>query len=321
MHTPSNEPANGPYDCVVVGAGPAGLTAALYLARFRRRVLAMDDGASRAALIPLSHNYPGFPPGISGVELLERLRQQALGYGARIETGHIETIERHAVGFRLHYSGKELHHSSGLELLARRVLLATGIEDQLPELPGLQAAIRDARVRLCAICDGYEVNGERVAVYGEIECAIRHALFLRTFTDQVCVIVQDERPVCAESWTQAEEAGVRVIGDKVEHLRLLPDNRIEVQTRAGQCLDFDIVYPVLGARTRVQPILGLDLEQDENGALIVDNTQCTSVPGLYAAGDVTHTLNQVCVATGQAAIAATRIHNSLAPNPWGTGSE
>lgn len=309
MHTPSNKPANEPYDCVVVGAGPAGLTAALYLARFRRRVLTMDDGASRAALIPLSHNYPGFPPGISGVELLERLRQQALGYGARIEAGHIETIERHETGFRLLYSG--------MELLARSVLLATGIEDQLPEVPGLQAAIRDARVRLCAICDGYEVNGERVAVYGEIECAIRHALFLRTFTDQLCVIVQDDRPACADKWTQAEEAGVKVIGDRVERLRLLPDNRVEVLTRTGQRLDFDIVYPVLGARTRVHPILGLDLEQDENGALVVDNAQCTSVPGLYAAGDVTNTLNQVCVATGQAAIAATRIHNSLAPNPWG----
>src|SRR5699024_4843736 len=127
------------------GAGPAGLTAALYLARFRRAVITLDSGASRAALIPRSHNYPGFPPGIGGVELLMRLRQQALSYGARLETGQVEQIRPHKAGLQVKCSGKTL--------FARTVLLATGVEDQLPDMPNVQEAIRGSHVRLCAICD------------------------------------------------------------------------------------------------------------------------------------------------------------------------
>ncbi|MES2820417.1 MAG: NAD(P)/FAD-dependent oxidoreductase [Pseudomonadota bacterium] len=301
--------ASTPFDCVVVGAGPAGLTAAIYLSRFRRGVIAVDSGASRAALIPRSHNYPGFPPGIGGVELLMRLRQQALSYGARLETGRVKQIEPHEAGFRVKCSGKTL--------LARSVLLATGIEDRLPDMPNVQEAIRGTHVRLCAICDGYEVKGERVAVYGEIESAIRHALFIRTFTDQISVIVLDEKQACSELLAQAALLDVQVLNDRVESLRLSEDGWVEVRTCTGKRLSFDIVYPVLGSKVRLPRMKDLPMRQNERGNLWVDAYQQTSIPGLYAAGDVTHTpLNQVSVATGQAAIAATHIHNSLQRNPW-----
>ena len=90
-------------DGAVVGGGPAGLTAALYLARFRRSCLVVDAGSSRAAWIPRSRNYPGFPPGISGNDLLARLREQAAGYGARLEHGQVEHIEPHVEGFSVRY--------------------------------------------------------------------------------------------------------------------------------------------------------------------------------------------------------------------------
>ncbi len=297
-------------DCVIVGGGPAGLTAALYLARFRRRCLLLDGGASRASYIPTSHNYPGFPPGIAGVDLLARLREQARAYGARLDEGWVDSIEHHPAGFAVRH-GQDL-------TLARRVIIASGIEDELPDMPDVHDAIRDGIVRLCAICDGYEVNGENVAVYGEAENAISHAVFLRTFTDQVTVIVHGQPHACDQAIAVADHYGIRVVSDHVEAMRLTPDERVEVTTRGGERIVFDLVYPSLGSRSRSTLAAQLGARCDDDGALLVDDHQRTSVNGLFAIGDVVKGLKQISVATGQAAIASTALHNSLEANPWGS---
>src|SRR4051794_3411317 len=116
------------YGCVVVGAGPAGLTAAIYLARFRRDLLVIDSGASRAARIPRSRNHPGFPRGVRGATLLSRMRRQAETYGARIEPGQVDGLETDAEGFRL--------TTAEGPVLARKVILATGVVDNEPPIPG-----------------------------------------------------------------------------------------------------------------------------------------------------------------------------------------
>src|SRR3569623_3054304 len=121
------------HDCVVVGAGPAGLTAASYLGRFRRDVRVIDGGASRAARTPLSRNHPGFPDGVRGRELLERMRRQAEKYGARIEPVRVEDIRRETDGFRLS-TGQE-------EIAARAVLIATGVVGIEPDIPGEKEAV------------------------------------------------------------------------------------------------------------------------------------------------------------------------------------
>lgn len=297
-------------DCLIIGAGPAGLTAAIYLARFHRDIRLIDGGASRAELIPLSHNYPGFPPGISGIDLLTRLRQQVDGYGAITLHTQVRSLQRRD---DLHF---EAELDDGSRLQARSVLLATGIEDELPaELEEPYDAIRAARVRLCAICDGYEVDGDDVAVYGEAECAIRHAVFLRTFTDRVTVIVHGESEACAQALELAGHYGIRLIGDRVDRMRI-EDDKVILLTCEGEELCFDMVYPTLGSRVRSELAIRLGAVCDESGALRVDRQQCTSVPGLYAAGDVVSALHQVSTATGQAAQAATAIHNSLEANPW-----
>ncbi|WP_282343433.1 NAD(P)/FAD-dependent oxidoreductase [Pseudomonas sp. PS02288] len=297
-------------DCLIIGAGPAGLTAAIYLARFHRDIRLVDGGASRAELIPLSHNYPGFPPGISGIDLLSLLRQQVDGYGAITLHTQVRSLQRRD---DLHF---EAELADGSRLQARSVLLATGIEDELPpELEEPYDAIRAARVRLCAICDGYEVDGDDVAVYGEAECAIRHAVFLRTFTDRVTVIAHGENDACAQALELAEHYGIRMIGDRVDRMRI-EDDKVILLTCKGEELCFDMVYPTLGSRVRSELAIRLGAVCDESGALRVDRQQCTSVPGLYAAGDVVSALHQVSTATGQAAQAATAIHNSLEANPW-----
>lgn len=295
-------------DCLVVGAGPAGLTAGIYLARFHRTCLVVDAGNSRAALIPRSHNYPGFPPGISGRELLERLREQATGYGARLEQGFVDELCPHALGFQVGYAGRRC--------IARRVILATGIEDTLPEMADAESAIAAGALRLCVICDGYEVDGDKVAVLGEAEGAINHGVFLRTFTDRITVIAQGERAPSEEALALARHYGIPVITAPLKRVHYKPGRGIELATEDGRTRRFDILYPTLGARVRSDLARRLGAACDETGALIVDDHQRTSLPGLYAIGDVVTGLKQMSVAIGQAAQAATAVHNSLEARPW-----
>ncbi|MCQ4265029.1 thioredoxin reductase [Stutzerimonas stutzeri] len=295
-------------DCLIVGGGPAGLTAALYLARFRRSCLVVDAGSSRASWIPRSRNYPGFPPGINGNDLLIRLREQASGYGARIEHGRVEHIEPNAEGFAVRY-GEHI-------CVARRIILATGIEDTLPDMPDIDKAIAEGKVRLCAICDGYEVDGDNVAIYGDAETAIGHAVFMRTFTDRVTVIVHGEQDACDQAIALAEHYAIELIGDRVESLHPC-ETGIELLTCGGERHHFDIVYPSLGARFRSELAVQLGLDCDECGGVNVNEHRETSLHGLYAIGDVTMGLKQISVAIGQAAQAATAVHNSLEANPWG----
>jgi thioredoxin reductase (NADPH) len=294
-------------DCLIIGAGPAGLTTAVYLSRFHRRVLVADGGRSRASLIPLSHNYPGFPPGIAGNDLLERLREQALRYGTTIEAGRVEGLAKNRTGFLAQLNGRTLS--------ARRVVLATGIVDTLPDMARPYDAVAQTVIRLCAVCDGYEVNGDNVAVYGEAHCAINHALFLRNFTDRVTVLVHGETQACEEAIGIARHAGIRLISDRVEHIEV-SDGQALVRTCKGEQLRFDIVYPSLGSHICSELALQLGARCSEQGALCVDAHQGTSVTGLYAVGDVVDSLKQISVATGQAAICATSVHNSLEVRLW-----
>lgn len=304
----SLEPGVVELDCLIVGAGPAGLTAAIYLSRFHRHVLVADAGNSRANLIPLSHNYPGFPPGISGRDLLQRLREQARAYGADLEHGEVLALRPLDHGFEADLNGRRVK--------ARRVILATGIVDELPDMPLAHESVEQGRVRLCAICDGYEVNGDHVAVYGEAHCAIGHGVFLRTFTDRVTVVVHGEGEACEEAVRLAEHYGITLIEDRVEAIRSRPDGTVEVTTCRGRSHVFDIVYPSLGSRVRSALAVQLGARIAEDGSVPVDARQRTSVPGLYAIGDVVDSLKQICVAAGQAAVCATAVHNSLEGRPW-----
>src|SRR4051812_31906448 len=132
-------------DCLIIGGGPAGLTAAIYLARYRRGTVLVDDGASRAALIPASHNYPGFK-GIAGPDLLARLREQASMYGAVLEHGRVTSLHAGDGGFAACTGDRDI--------VARSVLLATGLVDVSPDIEGLDSGIYAGAVRYCPICDG-----------------------------------------------------------------------------------------------------------------------------------------------------------------------
>jgi len=292
-------------DCLVIGAGPAGLTAAIYLARFRRNLAIIDAGNSRAEYIPRTRNYPGFPDGISGPELLERLREQARRYGATVQQGLVESLTRDAGHFVAHLGVRELP--------ARKVLLATGIVDKEPEMRDFKEAIQAGCVRLCPICDGFEVSDRSVAVYGPARSAIGHAFFIHTFASDVTLLTpRGDEPLARDECSALARCGVRVVESPVAEMYITPDRRAGVRTADGAVHVFDTVYPSLGCRPRVEIALALGAQCDAQGNLVVDPHQETSVRGLYAAGDaVSSSLNQISVATGHAAIAATAIHNAL----------
>ena len=302
-------PANGRLDCLVVGAGPAGLTAATYFARFHRDVVVVDAGRSRARWIPTSHNCPGFPFGVAGPALLQKLREQAANYGARIVEDTITSLRRDGGDF---IAGS----SSGACWRASHVLLATGIVDRLPPIADIEQAIAAGVVRLCAVCDGYEASDERIAVYGPVAEAISHAVFLRTFSRRVTAIASDDATADPAALALAARARVEVL-PRPAHLRHDAARcLVEFPEAAGGvgARDFDTVYPVLGGDAQSALATALGARVDDNGELLVDEKQQTSVDGLYAIGDVVSALNQISVAVGHAAIAATAIHNRLPHN-------
>ncbi|SEJ34959.1 NAD(P)/FAD-dependent oxidoreductase [Frateuria terrea] len=291
-------------DCLVVGAGPAGLTAATYLARFRRHILLADAGASRARWIPASHNCPGFPFGVAGNELLARFRLQADTYGVPQVRTRITQLSRHAGGFTA--SDGERHWR------ARSVILATGVVDRLPALDGLERAIGSGTVRLCAVCDAYEARNDVIGVLAPAEAAIGHAAFLRTFSRHVCALAADDAPWDERMQQRAADCGVQ-LWPGPQHL-VLADGACVVDFADGRRLRLDTLYPVLGADVQSGLAAALGAKLDPEGALVVDDHLQTSVPGIYAIGDVVSALNQISVAVGHAAVAATAVHRRLQAN-------
>jgi len=289
------------YDCLVVGGGPAGLTAALYLARFRRRVLVIDAGKSRAASIPRSHNHPGYADGISGDVLLRTLRTQAEEYGAKIVVGKVLSLERTADGFAA--------DTTIGPVLAARVVMATGITDKCPDIELLDRAAAKEMVRYCPVCDGFEAIDKKIAVYGPWEEAAGKARFLRVYSSDVTLVPT----LPADTDRKNEEGDFKLATSPAAKILTAADG-IDVALADGRAMRFDVVYPAMGCHVHSDLAIKLGAKSNEVGCLIVDNKQQTTVPGLYAAGDVVSDLHQLVVAEAHAAIAATAIHNSLTLN-------
>jgi thioredoxin reductase (NADPH) len=293
-------------DCLVIGAGPAGLTSAIYLGRYRRNVTIVDNGSSRAALIPLSHNFAGFPKGIGGTELLARLREQAAACNVSVIQGEVTGLEKQDGVFTATLdNGQET-------ILAKTVLLATGIVDRKPDIPNWRDGVAHGTIRLCPICDGFEAIDRNIALHATTQSRVEHALFMKTYTDRItlfCFI--DGLPLNAAERERLADAEIEVVEEPIEKICLTEDFKPVITLCNGSEQRFDVLYPMLGDIARSELGRKLGAECNEFQELITDTKQRTSVQGLYAAGDVVDALNQVNVAIGHAAIAATDIHNYL----------
>jgi len=293
------------FDALVVGGGPAGLTAAIYLARFRRRFLVIDAGASRASWIPLSHNHAGFPDGVTGDDLLARMRAQAERYGSRIESGTVAMVERTEDGF-------VVRTEEGREMRSRTVLTASGVIDLEPQLPNLYQAVQRGLIRHCPICDAFEVIDHRIGVIGRGTDALGEALFLRTYSRDVTLLTLGEPMNLEEAEARRmAEAGIRAVEEPVVEVHSEAGRIAALTTASGERLTFDTLYSALGTVPRTDPVKGLGVRTSPDGRLVVDKHQQTGMEGLYAAGDIVDGLNQISVAMGHAAIAATSIHRRL----------
>jgi thioredoxin reductase (NADPH) len=302
---------NDALDCLVVGGGPAGLTAALYLARFKRRFAVVDAGEPRAAWIPVSHNIPFFAEGIPGGEILARQRDHVGRYGARVVPGTVAELRKTPDG-RFAATVQETGGGGTRRMEARRVLLATGSVDVEPDLPDLPDAVRRGLVRYCPICDGFEARGQRMAVIGHGKRGAGEAGFIaRTYSDDVTLLTLG-RPtdgLGSEERERLEGQGVRIVEHPVAALDVRDDRIAALRTGDGAEMRFDVLYSALGLEYRATLGRSLGAEQDANGSLLVDAHNQTTAKGLYAIGDVARGLDQVVVAMGHAAVAATHIHN------------
>jgi len=297
-----------PIDILIIGAGPAGLTAGMYLARYRRNVRIVHDGRSRALWVPRSRNIPGFPDGIVGADLIARMSDHAARYGAEIVESRVVEIacdEGRAL-FRVRLD-------SGAVIGARGLILATGVDTNLAKLDGgdHQAAVRNGVLRYCPICDGFEHREERIAVLGSDLHGAAEAMFLRQYSSDVTLIPKWQVALTDKQRRELEGSGVDVLEGRV--LRLEAAEEAMFVTIEGEAAPrrFDTLYPAFGSTPRSELAAMLGPLTDPNGCIPFSAFSDGLLPGVYAAGDVIEGLDQISVAIGQGAMAATRLHNWL----------
>ena len=293
---------SNPLDCLIIGGGPAGLAAGIYLGRYLRSAVIVDGDESRASLIPESHNYPGFM-GIGGRELLDQLRCQTRQFGVPIRRGEITGLQRAS-------NGSFSALCNGAAISARYVILATGLVDRTPDVERSSDTWQSDTIRYCPICDGYESRDKRIGVIGALDAAGHKARFLRTYSPDVTVFATDngnENEVLSlnDSGISVLEAPVNIRAHRHGVTASMPDGTEHV---------LDVLYPAMGCTVRSELATSLGAACGDGGTLKVDDHQQTTVRGLYAAGDVVTDLHQLSVATGHAAIAAAHIHKTLPEN-------
>jgi len=299
-------------DCAIVGGGPAGLSAAVNMARMRRSVLVVDDRDGRSLWSQTNRNYLGFPDGIPAAEIRRQGRRQAANYGARFLRGRVTGAARDGDVFRLHvddHAGEgagtdvniarddELGRALGeeeadgpMEIVARTVILATGVRDPFPEFPGRDECVGRS-LFWCIACDGYESIGCNVAVVGFDEEAVQTALDILDFTDKVTMVAgrSDGFDVPESRLADLAAGGIPIYACSVAEYQN-ENGQITGLVLADSCatrIPVEMVFAVRPPLARNEVAVGLGVAVDTRGQVIVDSEQHTNVAGVCAAGDMT----------------------------------
>lgn len=306
------------YDCIVIGAGPAGLSASLFLARYRRRVLTFHHNSPRNLY---SHGVHGFlgHHGIMPEQLLARGRDEVTTHGGLIVEGCVTKVEK--LGderFRVSTGDDDKNERAAVtqSFEARRILLATGLRDLTPDCPGF-ADFYGVTVHHCPDCDGYEVSDKRVAVLGRGESGVGFTLGLLTWTDNLTLLIDgDAEGVADEHRERLARFRIPVREERVTGLEGDREKKLlkRIVFESGDALECDALFFNLGTLMAGDLHEGIGCKLDaECGLVAVDDEQQTSVRGVYAAGDITPHSQLAVVAAAEGAMAAIHIHKSLIP--------
>ena len=280
-------------DVVVIGGGPAGLAAASWIGRYRRSVVVLDSGEYRSGMVERSHGYLGRDPQ-KPVDLIERGREEVLAYPtASIRSAHVDKVERRHDGL----------FSVGEDLVAHRVVLALGVEDVKPDVEGFDEHY-GASVFHCPACDGYEARDRDIIALGWDPQLVGFSATLKNWARSVTVVTNgvrfqgDEacRVTMADNEVElVEQSATRFVGERgaLEGLEL----------QSGRVLPTSLVFFSVAHKPRVDVALSLGCELDDEGYVAVDSEGQTSVPNLYAAGDLTPGLQLVSVASASGVVA------------------
>ena len=302
MSTSSHTSTGGTdWDCTVIGAGPAGLTAAQILGRARRRVLVLDNSAPRNYATHAMHGVLGHD-GLDPADLRARGRAELARYGVEVAAVDVEGAELDGGGVRLHCGGRTE--------VTRTVLLATGLLDETPDVPGF-ADVWGTSAHTCPYCDGYEHRDERLAVLASGDRAEHLAILLRQWSDDVVLLSDGPHGLSADQVARVTAVGVRIIETPIERLSSDEGHLRSLRLRDGSTLDRDALFFYRGWNLRTELAIALGCELRDDGSVIVNAEQATTVDRVYAAGNSTDPKALVPAAAGAGATAAVAINTRL----------
>ena len=297
---------NAPWECVVVGAGPAGLSAAVYMGRFRRRTLALDCGDGRWSYGQVNDNYLGFPAGVSAVRLRDLGRAQARRFGVEFHDEEVVSIRDDPESFRL------VTRSGPVR--ARTVIWAAGVRDLWPDFAGVRRLV-GRHLFWCIVCDGWRAKGRRVLVLGDTDRAASTTLQFLTYTRRVTLVTDPGHGrLSSRARAKLRAAGITVLAGRLRRVAVSKQGIEQVVLADGRVLGTDMVFSLYGSKPRTELLRGVAVTLAGNGHVRIDDKNRTSHPRLFAAGDVTdkHS-HQVVSAVHEGAMAAQGANHVLYP--------
>jgi thioredoxin reductase len=290
------------FDVVVVGGGPAGLSAAMVLGRCRFRVLVVDSGRPRNHAAPGVHNFLG-SDGVLPAELRRRGQREARHYGVAFRHGEVTAVTRRGGGFAL-----TLARGGGLR--CRRLLLATGVVDSLPEVPGL-AALYGKSVFHCPYCDGWEVRDRLLALYGRGGAAARYAVTLTRWSADLVLLTDGPTRLRAADRAALDAAGVRVVAKRIAALEAVRGRLARVRFADGEALRRHALFFASRPQQSCGLAATLGVRFTDKGMVQAGRFQDAGVPGVYVAGDASRDVQLAVVGAAEGVKAAVAIHADL----------
>ena len=296
----------GSWECVIVGAGPAGLSAAVYMGRFKRRTLVLDCGDGRWSYGQINHNYLGFPAGVRGTRLHELGRKQAERFGVVFQDALVTRVQQEGPGFWLR-AGRNVHR-------ARTLIWAAGVRDHWPDFERARRLV-GRHMFWCIVCDGWRTRDQRLLVLGDTDPAVSTTLQFLTYTRKITFLADPTRGrPSSRARARFRQNGITYAVGRVRKVVTARGCVRRVLLEDGRALEADILFSLYGSTPRTELLRALPVALERNGHIRTDDKNRTSLPGFFAAGDCdSKHSHQVVTAAHEGAMAAQAANQVLYP--------